>query len=258
MKTAPDAAAPAAQAPQTAAIGARDLWRAFGRERVLRGVSLEVPAGGGLAILGPNGSGKSTLLRVLAGLLRPRRGAVLVAGEDMFTDYRVRGRVGFVGHEPMLYGGLTVGENLNLFAALYGLAAPDERIEEICGLLGLAPYRETIAGRLSRGLSQRASVARAILHQPDVLLLDEPFAGLDPDAAAQLAAHLAEFRRGGGAVVLSTHQAVEALRVCGLNVAAAGRESAGEARVLRGGRLGAPLPLCGADAAAVDAWYGAR
>ncbi|HKX17596.1 MAG TPA: heme ABC exporter ATP-binding protein CcmA, partial [bacterium] len=212
MKTAPGSAAPAAQ---TAAIGARDLWRAFGRERVLRGASVDVPRGGGLAVFGPNGSGKSTLLRVLAGLLRPQRGAVLVAGEDLFADYRVRRRLGFVGHEPMLYGGLTVRENLRLFSALYDLASPDARIDELCALLGLVPHRETPAGRLSRGLGQRAAVARALLHRPDVLLLDEPFAGLDPEAGAQLTAHLLEFRRAGGTVVLATHQAAEALRVCG-------------------------------------------
>ncbi|HEV2281042.1 MAG TPA: heme ABC exporter ATP-binding protein CcmA [bacterium] len=229
-----------------AAVAARDLWRGFGRERVLRGVSLEVPAGGALAVFGPNGSGKSTLLRALAGLLRPQRGAVLVAGEELFADPRARRRIGYVGHEPMLYGGLTVEENLRLFAALYGLAAPRPRIDEVCALLGLTGYRGTVAGRLSRGLSQRAAVARAILHRPVVLILDEPFAGLDPDAASQLAAHLDRFRGDGGTVVLATHQAAEAIRL------------GGEARVLAGGRLGPPLPLDGLDAAAVDAWYRAR
>ncbi|MHB8732849.1 MAG: heme ABC exporter ATP-binding protein CcmA [bacterium] len=229
-----------------AAVAGRDLWRGFGRERVLRGVSLTVPAGGGLAVFGPNGSGKSTLLRVLAGLLRPQRGAVLIGGEDFFADPRARGRIGYVGHEPMLYGGLTVAENLRLFAALYGLAAPRPRIDEVCALVGLTGHRDTVSGRLSRGVSQRAAVARAILHQPGVLILDEPFAGLDPDAASQLAAYLAGFRGDGGTVVLATHQAGEALRI------------GGEAQVLRGGRLGPPLPLAGLDAAAVDAWYRAR
>jgi heme exporter protein A len=238
-----DSAAASASPAAHAAVAARDVWRGFGRERVLRGVSLEVPAGGALAVFGPNGSGKSTLLRALAGLLRPQRGTVLVGGEELFTDPRARRRIGYVGHEPMLYGGLTVGENLRLFAALYDLAAPRPRIDEVCALLGLAGYRETVAGRLSRGLSQRAAVARAILHQPAVLILDEPFAGLDPDAASQLAAHLDRFRGNGGTVVLATHQAAEAVRI------------GGEARVLRGGRLGPPLPLAGLDAAAVDAWY---
>jgi len=237
------AAAPAAQA---AAVVARDLWRGFGRERVLRGVSLDVPAGGGLAVFGPNGSGKSTLLRALAGLLRPQRGTVVIGGEDLFAGPRARRRIGYVGHEPMLYGGLTIRENLQLFAALYGIAAPRARIEAVCALLGLTGHREMVAGRLSRGLSQRAAVARALLHQPAVLILDEPFAGLDPDAASRLAAHLDGFRGDGGTVVLATHQAAEALR------------TGGEARVLGGGRLGPPLPLAGLDAAAVDAWYRGR
>lgn len=228
------------------AVGASDLWRGFGRERVLRGLSLDVPSGGGLAVFGPNGSGKSTLLRVLAGLLRPARGTVLVGGEDLFAVPGARRRLGYVGHEPMLYGGLTLRENLDLYAALYGLTAARSRIDAVCALLDLTRYRETPVGRLSRGLSQRAAVARAIVHAPAVLLLDEPFAGLDPDAATRLAAHLDGFRRGGGAVVLATHQPAEALR------------TADEARALAGGRLGPPLRLAGLDAAAVDAWYRGR
>ncbi|HEV2439099.1 MAG TPA: heme ABC exporter ATP-binding protein CcmA [bacterium] len=231
-------------APGTAsAVGARDLWRGFGRERVLRGVSLDLPAGGGLAVFGPNGSGKSTLLRVLAGLLRPARGTVLIGGDDLFATPPARRRIGYVGHEPMLYGGLTVRENLRLYAALYDLDAARARTDDVCALLDLDRYGDTVAGRLSRGLTQRAAVARALLHGPAVLLLDEPFAGLDPAAASHLAAHLDEFRRRGGALVLATHQAAEAVRV------------AGEARVLAGGRLGPPLPLGGVDAAAIDAWY---
>ena len=239
MKTAADSAVSA----PPAAVAAHDLWRGFGRERVLRGVSVDVPPGGGLAVFGPNGSGKSTLLRVLAGLLRPARGTVLAGGGDLYADPRTRRRIGYAGHEPMLYGGLTVRENLELFTALYGLAAPRARIDEVCALLDLTRHRETVAGRLSRGLSQRAALARAILHRPALLLLDEPFAGLDPDAASHLAAHLDGFRRAGGAVVLATHQAAEAVRV------------AGEARALGDGRLGPPLRLAGLDAAAVDAWY---
>lgn len=234
-------------APGTAAaVGAHDLWRGFGREKVLRGVSLDVPAGGGLAVFGPNGSGKSTLLRVLAGLLRPARGAVVVGGEDLFATPAARRRIGYVGHEPMLYGGLTVRENLRLYAALYGLPAAGARIDEISALLDLSHYHGMVAGRLSRGLTQRAAVARALLHEPAVLLLDEPFAGLDPDAAARLAGHLDGFRRGGGALVLATHQPAEAIRV------------AAEACLLAGGRLGPPLLLAGLDAAALDAWYRAR
>jgi len=225
------------------AVAAREVWRGFGRERVLRGISLEVPPGAGLAVFGPNGSGKSTLLRVLAGLLRPTRGTIVVGGDDLFAMPSARRRIGYVGHEPMLYGGLTIAENLALFAVLYGMSAARGRIDEVCALWGLTPYRDTVTARLSRGLAQRAAIARALLHGPTVLLLDEPFAGLDPGAAAHLAAHLDGFRRRGGALLLATHQPAEAAR------------TAEEARVLRNGRLGPALRLGGLDAAAVEAWY---
>lgn len=243
--TAPAArdSADAAVPRSAAAIAARDLWRGFGRERVLRGVSLDVPAGGGLAVFGANGSGKSTLLRVLAGLLRPARGTVRVAGDDPFAAPRARCRIGYVGHEPMLYGGLTIRENLHLYAALYALEAAPGRIDEVSALLDLTRYRDTVVARLSRGLVQRAAVARALLHAPDVLLLDEPFSGLDPDAAARVAAHAGAFRRAGGTVVLATHQGTDAVRL------------ASDARLLANGRLGAPRVLAGADAESVEGWY---
>jgi heme exporter protein A len=224
-------------------LSAAEVWRGFGRERVLRGVSLELTSGNSLAILGRNGSGKSTLLRVLAGLLRPARGRVLVGGEDLFAAPRARARLGYVGHEPMLYGGLTVMENLRLYAALYGLPDPRARTEEACALLDLEAYRDTLTARLSRGLTQRAAVARAVLHRPQVLLLDEPFAGLDPDATARLAAHLDAFRAAGGTLILATHHPAEAARL------------SDTARRLTGGRLTPPLPLAGLDPAAIEAWY---
>lgn len=225
------------------AIDAREVWRGFGRERVLRGISLDVAPGAALAVFGPNGSGKSTLLRVLAGLLRPARGTVVVGGEDLFAVPSARRRIGYVGHEPMLYGGLTVAENLALFATLYGRHGARGRIDELCALLGLTRWRDTVTARLSRGLLQRAAIARALVHGPAVLLLDEPFAGLDPDGAAHLATHLDDFQRSGGALVLATHRADEAAR------------NAGEARVLRNGRLSPALRLAGVDAAAVETWY---
>jgi heme exporter protein A len=235
-------AAADAKAPD-GAIAACDLWRSFGRERVLRGVSLDVPPGAGLAVFGPNGCGKSTLLRVLAGLLRPARGTVRVAGDDLFAGRAARRRIGYVGHEPMLYGGLTVRENLLLYATLYGLRDGRARIDELSEMLGLTGHRDAVIARLSRGYAQRAALARALLHGPEVLLLDEPFAGLDLDAAAHLAGHLVAFRRGGGALVLATHQAAEAAR------------AGDEARVLRNGRLSPPLRLDGLEGGAIEAWY---
>ncbi len=226
-----------------ASVVAEDVWRAFGRARVLRGARLEAPPGSGIAILGPNGAGKSTLLRVLAALLRPQRGRVWICGDDPWTVPAARRNVGFVGHEPMLYGGLSVAENLRLFASLYGLPDARARVEAVCDLLGIGRRHEPVR-RLSRGMQQRAALARALVHRPRVLLLDEALTGLDPEAAQRLAGFLAEFRAGGGAVVMATHSAAEAVRV------------ADRAHVLAGGRLGEAQPLAGMDADAVQAWYG--
>jgi ABC-type multidrug transport system ATPase subunit len=228
--------------PAGDAVHAEDLWKGFGRRRVLRGLGLTVAPGQALAILGPNGSGKSTLLRVLAAILRPSQGRVRICGEDPFGVPGVRGRIGFVAHEPMLYGGLTVRENLHLLAGLYGLPDGRARAEEVCDLLAIARRVEPIRG-LSRGIQQRAALARALLHRPRVLLLDEPFTGLDPEGADGLSGILRGFCRDGGAVILSTHSPAEALG------------SAGQAAVLAGGRLGPARGLGGMQVDAVRAWY---
>jgi len=224
--------------PAGEAVHADDLWKGFGRRRVLRGLGLTVAPGQALAILGPNGSGKSTLLRVLAAILRPSQGRVRICGEDPFGVPGVRGRIGFVAHEPMLYGGLSVLENLHLLAALYGRA----RAEEVCDLLGIARRVEPIR-ELSRGIQQRAALARALLHRPRVLLLDEPFTGLDPEGADGLSGILRGFCRDGGAVILSTHSPAEALG------------TAGRAAVLAGGTLGPARGLAGMQVEAMRAWY---
>jgi ABC-type multidrug transport system ATPase subunit len=224
------------------AVSAVDLWRGYGWTPVLRGVSLAVSPGQSLAILGPNGSGKSTLLRVMSAALRPQRGRIRIFGEDPFADLLPRRMIGFVGHEPMLYGGLSVMENLGLLATLYDLSDGGARVTNVCQLLGIdrssAPVR-----RLSRGLQQRAALARALLHRPSVLLLDEPFTGLDPEGADALRSILQEFSRSGGATVLTTHSPAEAIRV------------ADAAAVLAGGRLTPPRRLAGTDPATLRAWY---
>lgn len=227
---------------QAAAVVADDVWKAFGSARVLRGVSLSVAPGSAVAILGPNGSGKSTLLGVLAALLRPSRGRVRIHGEDPFTEPAARLMIGFVAHEPMLYGRLTALENLHLFASLYGLQDPRARAEEACDLIGLRRRHDPIH-RLSRGLQQRAALARAIVHAPQVLLLDEALTGLDPEARDRLREFLQTFRRRGGTVIMATHSPAEALLV------------ADHGYVLTGGRLGEPRPLGGLTAEALQTWY---
>ena len=224
------------------AVTAEDVWRSYGRQRVLRGVSLTVRRGRCLAVLGPNGSGKSTLLRILGALLRPQPGRVRIHGEDPFADLGVRRRIGFVGHEPMLYGGLSVMENLRLLSTLYDLPDDPQRATRVCERLGV-DRPAALVRSLSRGSQQRAALARALLHRPTVLLLDEPFTGLDPAGADDLRGLLREVSRDGGAIILTTHSAVEALHV------------ADEAAVLTAGRLAPPRALAGMDAAALRSWY---
>lgn len=224
------------------AISAEGLAYHYGRHRVLRGVELVIPTGRGVAILGPNGSGKSTLLRALAAMARPQAGRIRVHGKDPFADPNVRRSVGFVGHEPMLYRGLTVIENLHLLSALYGLSDGPERARELCHLLRI-DRPATLIRTLSRGMQQRAALARALLHRPTILLLDEPFTGLDPDGADDLCRILAGFRRDGGAIVVTAHTETEALRV------------ADDAAVLAGGRLTASRALGGVTAEVLRAWY---
>jgi heme exporter protein A len=197
-------------APGTPAIEVDGLERRFGGRRALRDVSLTVPAGATLAVLGPNGAGKTTLLRVLAGLLRPHAGRVAV-----------RGRVGLLGHEPLLYRELTARENLRYHARLHGVGAG--RVDAALDAVGLADRADDRVGDLSRGLLQRAAAARTVLHDPEVLLLDEPYANLDPAAQERLAPLLGA--ASGRTRVLTSHDAPSALREADLALG------------LRGGRV---------------------
>jgi heme exporter protein A len=228
----------------TVAVSADDLWRGYGRQRVLCGVSLALPPGRCLAVLGPNGAGKSTLLWLLAAALRPVRGCVRIHGADPFADPSARRKIGFVGHDPMLYAGLTVVENLHLLAALYGLRDGSERAAELCALLGI-DHPTILVRRLSRGGRQRAALARALLHRPSVLLLDEPFSGLDQRGVDTLEDILRRFCRNGGTAVLTSHSTTEVVRV------------AEEAAVLAVGRLSVPSTVDGMNADSLRAWYAA-
>ncbi|MDP9069570.1 MAG: heme ABC exporter ATP-binding protein CcmA [Actinomycetota bacterium] len=183
---------------------------AYGRTIALDRIDAEI--GPGVAgLFGPNGSGKSTLLRVLAGLLRPTSGTIRMSGElvDMKSE-RVRGRIGYAGHRSGLYRRLTVVENLELFARLYGTRA--DRVGEVIDQLDLADRRRTPAGDLSAGYQRRAAVARALLHEPDVLLLDEPYANLDDEAAESVSQAVMTWRRPGSVAVIATHGAKKVKR----------------------------------------------
>ena len=186
-------------------ISVAALTVAFGRTIALDGIDLEVAAGI-TGLFGPNGSGKSTLLRVIAGLQRPTSGTVAVEGRSLsLRDESLRRRIGYSGHAAGLYPHLTVAENLELFARLYG--APATRAEDALAAVGLSARARTYAGELSAGLKRRASVARALVHDPDVLLLDEPYANLDDDASEMVSAAVQEWYAPGRVALIATHGA---------------------------------------------------
>ena len=188
------------------AILAQGLKRDFGGVAVLAGVDLTVEAGELLVLLGPNGAGKTTLLRVLATLLRPRGGTLRLFGADASKrPPAARRRLGHVGHESACYPDLTGRENLEFYAELYDVPDAADRIAELLRWTGLAAAARRPVRVYSRGMVQRLALARALLHGPELLLLDEPFSGLDPAAVLRLQTLLAELRRAGHAIVLSTH-----------------------------------------------------
>jgi heme exporter protein A len=177
------------------------LARHYGEREALSDVSLQLQEGHTLVVLGPNGAGKTTLLRVLATLLRPHSGRVRVLGRELPEDaWAVRGRIGLLGHEPLLYRELTARENLRYHARLHGVA--DARVEELLEAVGIAGRGREPLRTLSRGMVQRVAVARAVLHGPELLLLDEPHSNLDP-AAVELVAPLIGGRSGRTRVICS-------------------------------------------------------
>jgi heme exporter protein A len=184
-----------------AAIELDGLVRRYGERPALDGLTLSLPAGATLVVFGPNGAGKSTLLRVLATLLRPHAGTTRVLGRELPREgWAVRGHVGLLGHDPLLYRDLTARENLRFHARLYDV--PLGRVEELLDAVGLARRGGDKVHTFSRGMVQRLAVARAVLHEPDVLLLDEPRANLDP-AAAELVEPLIGAASGRTRVVTS-------------------------------------------------------
>lgn len=187
-------------------IAVRNLVKRFGLKTVLKGLNFEVQPGEFIALLGPNGAGKTTFLRILASLARPALGEVWIAGYRLPQQAAaVRRKLGVVSHLPLLYGDLTAEENLRFYGRMYGVERLDARVNTVLETIGLAHRRRDPVRTFSRGMQQRLAIARALLHDPQVMLFDEPHTGLDPEAAAMLDGVLTGVAARGRTVVMTTH-----------------------------------------------------
>ncbi len=195
------------------AVEVAELSKCFGPVRALRGVTLAVPEGESLVIFGPNGAGKTTLLKILATLVRPTSGRVRLFGSDPRADGRARGLIGLVSHASYLYAGLTARENLVFTARMYGVRDPEARADRMLDLVGLAGRGGDLVRTYSRGMMQRLSIARALVHDPPLLLLDEPYTGLDR-SAAQTFTNLLLAMRGTRTIILTTHSIEQGVALC--------------------------------------------
>jgi heme ABC exporter ATP-binding subunit CcmA len=194
------------------ALAVDRVWKFYGDYPALRDITFSIEPAQCVALLGRNGAGKTTLIRILAGLSRASRGAVRVFEHDAF-DRPARARIGVIGHGIAIYDELSALENLRLFAQLYGLADPEKTALSWLERTGLERVKDSLVREFSRGMRQRLAVARAFLHQPQLLLLDEPFTSLDDRAVALLQGLLRDALREGRTVLMSTHQLREAMEL---------------------------------------------
>lgn len=196
------------------AIETKKLTKVFGDRKALDKVSIEVPEGAFLSIFGPNGAGKTTLVRTLATLSRATSGTALVAGFDAKEEPdKVREHIGLISHNPMLYPDLTAMENLMFTAQLYGVVNAEERVRELLRAVELDHRRFDVVRTFSRGMTQRLSIARALMNDPDVVFLDEPYAGLDPHAV-EISDGLIEQLRDGRTFIMVSHDLQKGFDVC--------------------------------------------
>jgi heme exporter protein A len=222
-------------------IVVKNLVKRFGLKTVLRGVDFQVEPGEFVALLGSNGTGKTTFLRILASLSRPTGGNVRIAGCRLPAQAEaVRSRLGFVSHQPLLYGDLTTEENLYFYGRMYAIPNIEQRISEVLDMLGLDFHRRDLVRTLSRGMQQRLSIGRAVLHDPQVLLFDEPYTGLDQNASVMLDKMLSRVAARGRAVVITSHDLIHIEDLAtrydilgrGLIVASSTREKLGRGSLL--------------------------
>lgn len=239
MSTAPIAA----PAP---AVAARGVEKWYGPLAAVRGIDFALSPGEFVTVFGPNGAGKTTLLRMLCGAVKPTRGTVAVGGHDVAESDAVRRRIGLLSHQTFLYPGLSAAENLDFYARLYGLPRRRETVEAALLSVGLQDRRADRVRTFSRGMQQRLALARTLLHGPAVVLLDEPYTGLDPHAAAMLRAVLEGLKDGRRTVVLVTHNLSQGL------------EQADRVVVQVAGRWVSDEPRAAVDAAAFERVYTGR
>jgi heme exporter protein A len=206
------AAQPGATPP---AIEVRRLIKSFGHQTALRGVDLKVAEGEFLTLFGPNGAGKTTLIRCVSSLTRPSAGTVWLRGQDLSKSATsLRRHIGLISHNPLLYGDLTAEENLEFFARMYDLDNAGARIDAALQQVGLLARRRDPVRDYSRGMVQRLAIARAILHDPSIMLLDEPYTGLDLQAADMLRSVLQDLAASNRTVILTTHNLEQGLEMC--------------------------------------------
>jgi heme exporter protein A len=188
-----------------------DLARTFGSRKAVAGITFSLAPGDCLAVFGPNGAGKTTLLRLLAGLLKPSAGSARLAGIPLPGGALARSRVGLISHHTMLYEALSARENVSFAARLYGIRNPATRVDDSLRRMSMLERADAPVRLLSRGMQQRVSIARAMVHSPQVVLADEPYSGLDDSGARSLTALLRELRSSGTAIIIVTHNLAEGL-----------------------------------------------
>lgn len=227
------------------ALTAEALVRAFGGRRAVNGVSLTLHEGACLALFGPNGAGKTTLLRLLGGLLKPSAGTTRLHGQPLPGDAETRRLVGLISHHAMLYPALTVRENVRFAAECQGVIAADDATTRVLTQLRVLDRADTAVRFLSRGLQQRVSIARALVHGPQLVLLDEPYTGLDETGAQALTDALGALKANGATLVLVTHNLSEGLAL------------ATQSAIMQSGRFvdEQPVPASGFDVPGYQAKY---
>lgn len=221
----------------------RGVTKSFGRAPVLRGIDLDVPMGQTLSLVGANGSGKTTLLKILATLSKPDSGRALVGGLSLDKHGAlIRRRIGVVTHDPLLYDDLTGRENLRFFCRMFGVDGADERLERVTEMVGMTERLDQRIGAMSHGMKKRFSIARALLHNPPILLMDEPESGLDREAVALLDAIIMDRSEPRRTVIMTTHNFERAIRLgdtlavlSGGRVSYVGKADSEEARELYAG-----------------------